>query len=689
MRTQENDASRELIKEAAKKSKGYGIKGVRFKLISMMLLVCAVPLVITLLISYIGSSNKAREDAEEMNVQMAELVEADFHATITKSQQAILVASESPIVYQYITAPSTNRNDEEMAAYLVHIDETLGDAGTNSTCITGADGMQIIRSKGDPVDVSEREYFKQAMAGNVYMSEVITSASTGTRIVTVSCPVYDADGETIVGIMQRNIDLSYLHELVVEEVNDGQDIFVTDDTGIVVAHSGHEITADSEPEDRSTSGFFTMAKSQEQGSYEAIGPDGKKQIISFSKEENSGWVIVVSRDYTKTMAAATRSAMISLIVGIVMLIIATAISLIMAGSFVGPILQIANSIQSLAEGRFIKIRGYANRQDEFGDIVRDVNAVIEKLGSIVSSIKNSAQSVDHSATELAGTADQISQTADDVSEAVQEIATGATQQADEVQFATENTAKISDNVQNVTESANQLEKTAGEMDTDSRDSSEQLRKLRVSSDEMGHAIDEITERIASTSRAVENINSKVEAINSIASQTNLLALNASIEAARAGEAGRGFAVVAEEIGKLADESGAAANEIHNEMTVLLEESQAAVQKANEVQKTTEEQKVILETTVESINKLIKGIELTVEGVRTITVDAEACTDSKTVVVDSMNSLSAISEENAASSEQTSASMQELNATVNTLATAADSLKDISNMLIEEMRFFQD
>ena len=51
-------------------------------------------------------------------------------------------------------------------------------------------------------------------------------------------------------------------------------------------------------------------------------------------------------------------------------------------------------------------------------------------------------------------------------------------------------------------------------------------------------------------------------------------------------------------------------------------------------------------------------------------------------------VSSISEENAASSEETGASMQELSATVNILAASANSLKDISDQLNEEMKFFK-
>ncbi len=348
----------------------------------------------------------------------------------------------------------------------------------------------------------------------------------------------------------------------------------------------------------------------------------------------------------------------------------------------------AEVINHLAHGEFVRATKYTDYGDEMGIMIRDSNNVIDKLESIVRDIRDSVDSVQNSSREVADMANQISQTADGVSDAIQEIATGATQQADEIQHATENVSRISEAVTSVQGNTDSLSTTANDMNDNSKRSASELENLRKSSLEMSANISEIAERISATSKAVENINKKVEAITSIASQTNLLALNASIEAARAGEAGKGFAVVAEEIGKLAEDSAQSANDIRLEMDTLLRESQSAVAKAEEVQRANVEQQEVLDSTFSSVNGLIEGIETTVGGVSSISRNAQDCVNSKSVVVDAMDSLSAISEENAAASQETSASMQELNATVTTLAGSADSLNDVAQRLKAEMDFFK-
>lgn len=349
---------------------------------------------------------------------------------------------------------------------------------------------------------------------------------------------------------------------------------------------------------------------------------------------------------------------------------------------------VADSLSHLAEGEFIRINKYEDERDEVGQMIRDTNHLMDKLAEIIMHLKGAVESVNASSEELADTADQISSTSDGVAEAVAGIASGALQQASDIQNANDNVTRISDAVANVMTSTNSLENTTESMNEESKGTAQNLDELRESSEDMSMRITEIAERINATSDAVSNIGAKVAAITSIASQTNLLALNASIEAARAGEAGRGFAVVAEEISNLADESAAAAKEIMNEMKVLMEESQGAVETAEYVKLTNDRQHEIITNTVNSIQTLIDAISMTVEGVLSIRGDASQSEEAKLSVIDAMNSLSSISEQNAASTEETAASMQELSATIMTLAQSADGLKDVAGKLADDISFFK-
>ena len=653
---------------------------IKTKLILIMILVTAIPLIVSIVVSYITSTNKALKDAQDSQEWQAWYIEDRFASILNNNMTVIKTLAVNPTILNFCKHEGDIPYDAVQNT-LAGCDAVLGDG--ENTSITDENGMQIARGKGDFVSVAERDYFKAAMQGQDYVSCINVSKTTGRRIITCSTPI--KDGDKIIGIIHRNYDLEGFHEMLAKESDHA---FLVDRNGQVAAHSQYSIGGESgkEEEVRDKAEFFTSGK--EEGFYLGDIGNGEVAYLSYVKEPISNYVVCTVVSEKKVLSAARQAATIVIGVGLILLAVAIVISVIMARSFINPIQAVNASLSALSDGRFNAVDGYSQRKDEFGSISRAMNTVIDKLGEIVSNIKTSAANVGQSSDDLSDMANQISQTAEDVSNAVQEIATGATQQAEEIQNATVNVGYISEAVGDVERSAESLSELAGKMKKASEISSKSLSSLQESSAEMTAKIDEISKTIADTEQAVNSINEKVEGITSIATQTNLLSLNASIEAARAGEAGRGFAVVAEEIGKLADDSKAMADEIRIEMERLLNQSQAAVSAAADVKDGNNTQQVALSETLEAVNGMLGDIESTVDGVELISKGAETCKSSKDVVIDTMSALSAISEENAASSEETGASMEELSATVTTLAGAADDLKNVADKLNEEIQFFK-
>ncbi|MCR4739792.1 MAG: PAS domain-containing protein [Lachnospiraceae bacterium] len=157
--------------------------------------------------------------------------------------------------------------------------------------------------------------------------------------------------------------------------------------------------------------------------------------------------------------------------------------------------------------------------------------------------------------------------------------------------------------------------------------SQALSEMTTTVDQATKDMTGVAEKQGELVKSTDVINESVDAslriidiIQNIAAQTNLLSLNASIEAARAGDAGKGFAVVAEEVGRLAVSSRETSEEIAT-----------------------------------TLNNMSKTINIMVE---------------KTVGIN----------ENIASQ---GAAMEEINANIEELSAMAETIKQISQGMIEE------
>ncbi|MBR2403534.1 MAG: hypothetical protein IKB01_12355 [Lachnospiraceae bacterium] len=185
------------------------------------------------------------------------------------------------------------------------------------------------------------------------------------------------------------------------------------------------------------------------------------------------------------------------------------------------------------------------------------------------------------------------------------------------------------------------------------------------------------EKMEALNTHAENMNTIIETITDVANRTGLLALNASIEAARAGEAGRGFAVVAGEVSALSGQTKDATVNIVDLIRNMNEELVAVKEAINMVTECNRAYAASTGEVSESFNKIstsTKSIGNQVELMERIIRSLEVANEG---IVDSIQTISAITEEVSAHSgetydacEKNSAMVQEVNAIVNDLNAAA-------------------
>lgn len=163
-----------------------------------------------------------------------------------------------------------------------------------------------------------------------------------------------------------------------------------------------------------------------------------------------------------------------------------------------------------------------------------------------------------------------------------------------------------------------------------------------------HVVGKMNE-LQTTANQVKEI---VGIISDIANNTNLLALNASIEAARAGDSGLGFAVVASEITGLAQQTKDATDDITSIITNLHNQADATSKVAYEMAELNKSQNYYINQTNTNFMNIASSIETVKSNIEKLNSQMGCLINAMKSNIDSINTVSAISEEVVAGANQT-------------------------------------
>lgn len=545
--------------------------------------------------------------------------------------------------------------------------------------VINAEGMNL--SSG--VDSSDMEYYKQAMAGNIYVSEPAIIDTTGKMSMVISAPIWKdgVENTKIVGVVMYIPQHDFLNNIVADiSVSENSASYIIDHNGYTIADVSMEVVESKENIEeiaKTDSTYKTVAKLHEKMRAGESGFSDHKlgksyEFMSYAPiADTNGWSVAVfsaQKDFTQSTSMG---------VGITALIIIASILFAIAaskkiGNGIGrPIEACVERLVLLSEGDLNTEVPHFDTKDETKQLIDATEKIVSYLKTVILdadyllgemaegnfnvrtkhgeayvgdfeglllSMRKMNINLDKSLRNVYEASNQVSAGSAQMSESAQSLAEGATEQAGAVEELTATISNIADLINlSAQKSKQSYEQTISISDV-----------AKSSQREMNDMVAAM-ERISAASEEIEKIIGQIE---DIATQTNLLSLNAAIEAARAGEAGKGFAVVADQIRKLAEESANSAVQTRELIGTSLKE----VENGN----------AITGRTSKSLDGVIKGVEEFANTSKEIADMSNNQADAIQQIEQGIEQISVVVQTNAATSQETSATSEELSAQAVTL-----------------------
>ncbi|MFY9189032.1 MAG: methyl-accepting chemotaxis protein [bacterium] len=678
-------------------NKGIRRTSLRTRLLAGMLVLSLAVLVAVSYANYRVSAQALIDKISAESVKNAEYNAASLQFWVNQLQNTAKILADAIVLQEVLP-------EQQLAV----LQEHLHDLPDVSYIVVADQSAWGRTTSGAEADVSDRDYFQQALAGQTVVSEYVIGKDNNRPQFMIATPIHK--GAEIMGVLALAVDAEVMAEQIswLEFADTGFAMLLRKD-GLVLAHPDRSLIMNANlAQDQEISAAIktilgsTPSPSAKKSSVDAetrsteqivrsgvtfYTASGTRYIAVYSSFPFTDWVLVQVAPFAElTRGLAEQQKKLILVnLGAALLLAVAAAAL--ATNIVRPLTALARGTMAVAEGdltQIIKIQG----RDEVGLLGANFNTMVQALRSLLSKVTAAADQVAGASDKLSVTAGQVSQAVEQVATSVQDIAHAADHQAQDVNTTAVEVDKFHQLVQtlaadteDIAQSAEQVANTAGDGGKQAQAAKEQMQVIAKSTGELADLVNSLNDK-------ARHVGLVTETIAGFAAETNLLALNAAIEAARAGEYGRGFAVVAEEIRKLSEQSQAAAGEI----TAILDDIQrGAVAAADAMERggrEVEQGTLTMERTAISFGEIGQAVEAINTRLQELAEAAGDLAQGAAEIDRATQNIAAGIEETSASTQEVAATSEEQTASMQEIAAAANDLAKLAAHLREEVAKFK-
>ena len=318
----------------------------------------------------------------------------------------------------------------------------------------------------------------------------------------------------------------------------------------------------------------------------------------------------------------------------------------------------------------------ANNQDKMEGIAREK----ENIQNMLDKLMDISESMISDISVVSGKMGELEESVEKTKVSMEEVSNGTGDTAESVQsqlYKTEEIQRFIRQVGRVSEAMESNMNVASNEVNAGKAKIDNLIQQAEESENAGNRVSHELGELVSYAGKMQNI---IHMIDEITTQTSLLALNASIEAARVGEAGKGFAVVATEISNLAGQTQTATEDITQLITDITRELDEVVEVINRLMDNNKRQSAVATETAATFETIAdKTADISHQSIEHAHL-IKGVANSNEAIVESIQTISAVTEEVTAHSNQTLECSEENTNIVNEVGEIIENLHRLAEHL---------
>ena len=575
-------------------------RGLKGKLMGSGILLAVSPIVILGLVAYFITASNIEKDTQAKTTALAKSASHLIDTVLLSESVNMALQSRSVDVMEALLEVNSGTPGEKVAklqealnsmqVYVRDRYEFIFVADTKGNVIADS-----INGEEKGINISDRDYFRQAIGGNASLDNVVINKKTGNPNLIIAQPVITGDGG-VVGVVGCALKVSFMADKL-NEIKVGKTgyLYVVNKEGMFLIHPDEKrVLKTNIKVEKGMEKFAALIFSGKEGvgEYEL---KGVKKFAAFSQVPKTGWVAVAAVNKDEVMASlyAIRN---TIIVGVILFaLLASLLAYLAARNISSPIQmavekisvssdqiasassQVASSSQVLAEGT-----------SEQAAAVEETSSSLEEMSSMT---KTNA--------ENASAANALMMEAKEIVARAEKSMKQLTQSMLDISRASEETSKI---VKTIDEIAFQTNLLALNAAVEAARAGEAGAGFAVVADEVRNLAIRAAEAAKNTASLIEGTVSKVKEGTGLLDDTNKNFVEVAKSATK----------VAELVGEIAAASREQAQGIEQvskavaEMDKVVQENAASAEESASAAEEMSSQAALLKEVVEELQSLIGG-----------------------------------------------------------------------------------